>query len=116
MNALTNEKNVVKALAALAQESRLAIYRVLVQQGPQGMSVGAIAGRLKLANATLSFHLKELANADLIAARQDGRFIFYSANYSAMTGLVDYLTENCCQGNVCDVVCAPLAKRKRRVS
>jgi ArsR family transcriptional regulator, arsenate/arsenite/antimonite-responsive transcriptional repressor len=110
------EKTAVKALAALAQDTRLAIYRLLVQQGPAGLSVGDIAGRLELANATLSFHLKELANADLITARQDGRFIYYSANYPAMNGLVDYLTENCCKGNVCDVACAPLVKRKRRAS
>lgn len=116
MNAQSREQSVVKSLGALAQETRLAIYRLLVQQGPQGMSVGTVAERLELANATLSFHLKELANADLIAARQDGRFIYYSANYPAMNGLVDYLTENCCQGKVCDVACAPLVKRKRRAS
>jgi ArsR family transcriptional regulator len=116
VNSRGREQGIVKSLAALAQETRLAIYRLLVQQGPQGMSVGMIAAHLELANATLSFHLKELANADLIAARQDGRFIYYSANYPAMTGLVDYLTENCCQGSVCDVACAPLVKRKRRVS
>jgi len=116
LNASSAQKNVVKSLAALAQETRLAIYRLLVQQGPQGLSVGTIAERLELANATLSFHLKELAGANLIVARQDGRFIYYSANYPAMNGLVDYLTENCCQGNVCDVACAPVVKRKRRVS
>jgi len=108
------ERAAVQSLAALAQDTRLAIYRLLVQQGPEGLPVGAIAGRLKLANATLSFHLKELAGADLIGARQDGRFIYYSANYPAMNGLVDYLTENCCQGKVCDVACAPVLKRTRR--
>jgi ArsR family transcriptional regulator len=116
LNSSSIQKNIVKSLAALAQETRLAIYRLLVQRGPEGMSVGLIAARLELANATLSFHLKELANADLIAARQDGRFIYYSANYPAMNGLVDYLTENCCQGKVCDVACAPLVKRKRRAT
>ena len=116
MKTPSTDKSVVRSLAALAQETRLAIYRLLVQQGPQGMSVGMIAARLDLANATLSFHLKELANAELIAARQEGRFIYYSANYPAMNGLVDYLTENCCKGGVCDVACAPLVKRKRRVA
>ncbi len=112
------DKRIVRSLAALAQETRLAIYRLLVQQGPQGLAVGAIAEQLKLANATLSFHLKELANAELVTARQQGRFIYYGANYPAMNGLVEYLTENCCQGNVCDVACAPIviAKRKRRAS
>jgi ArsR family transcriptional regulator len=116
MSAASKDKTIVRALAALAQETRLAIYRLLVQQGPEGLAVGAIADSLELANATLSFHLKELANAELVSARQEGRFIYYSANYPAMNGLVDYLTENCCKGNVCDVVCAPVLKRKRRAS
>lgn len=114
MSTAAKDKTILKALAALAQGTRLAIFRLLVQQGPEGLSVGAIAGRLELANATLSFHLKELANADLVTVRQDGRFIYYGANYPAMNGLVDYLTENCCKGNVCDVACAPAIKRQRR--
>jgi DNA-binding transcriptional ArsR family regulator len=116
LNTLSTEKTAVRALAALAQETRLAIYRLLVQQGPLGMSVGTIAARLELPNATLSFHLKELANAELIVALQEGRFIYYSANYPAMNGLIDFLTENCCNGNVCDAACAPLIKRKRKAS
>jgi len=91
----------VKALAALAQDSRLAIYRLLVQQGPCGMAAGIIAEQLTLPAATLSFHLKELAGAGLIGARQQGRFIYYSAEYSQMNALVGYLTENCCQGQGC---------------
>lgn len=91
----------VKALAALAQDTRLAIYRLLVQAGDAGKSAGAIADKLGLPGATLSFHLKELANANLVVARHDGRFIFYTANYARMNGLVDYLTENCCQGEDC---------------
>ena len=91
----------IKALAALAQESRLAVYRLLVQQGPAGMTAGAIAERLNIAGATLSFHLKELAQAGMIMPRQDGRFIYYSANYPAMQQLLDYLTENCCEGAAC---------------
>jgi ArsR family transcriptional regulator, arsenate/arsenite/antimonite-responsive transcriptional repressor len=106
----------VEALAALAQESRLAIFRLLVVQGPEGLAAGDIAARLELPGATLSFHLKELAHAQLIAARQAGRFIYYSANYGTMNGLIDYLTRNCCQGAACDIACAPAAQRKRRAS
>lgn len=93
--------NAVVALAALAQETRLAIFRLLVQEGEQGLSAGEIARRLNLANATLSFHLKELANAGLIRGRQESRFIFYSADFAAMNGLLAYLTENCCAGQPC---------------
>ena len=101
-------KRVVAALSALAQETRLAVYRLLVERGPEGLPAGAIGERLKLAPATLSFHLKELAHAGLIAARQDGRFIWYRADFAAMNGLVAYLTENCCRASaVCDTVCAP---------
>ena len=88
--------NAVHALAALAQETRLAIFRLLVEAGPTGMSVGEIAASVKAAPATLSFHLKELTYAALIAARQEGRYIFYSANYSRMNDLLAFLTENCC--------------------
>jgi ArsR family transcriptional regulator, arsenate/arsenite/antimonite-responsive transcriptional repressor len=105
----------VKALAALAQDTRLAIYRLLVQQGPEGLAAGAIAERLDLAGATLSFHLKELANAGMVDLRQDGRFVYYSANYDQMNGLLGYLTEYCCQGESCATVrvAQPLLKRKR---
>ena len=105
----------VAALAALAHDTRLAIFRLLVEQGPEGMPAGAIAEQLGQANATLSFHLKELTHAGLVSARQAGRFIYYSANYRTMNGLVAYLTDNCCRGNMCDVACAP-AKPKRKVS
>ena len=106
-------KHVIRALAALAQESRLAIFRLLVEQGPQGLTVGKIAEVLQIAPATLSFHLKELTNADLITARQDGRFIIYSADFAAMNGLLGFLTENCCRasGDNCSpmsgTACAP---------
>ena len=104
----------VKALAALAQDTRLAVYRLLVQRGPDGMSAGAIAERLDLPAATLSFHLKELANAGMAQSRQDGRFVYYSANYDRMNRLLGYLTENCCQC-VDESACMPqtLLKRKR---
>lgn len=105
----------VKALAALAQDTRLAIYRLLVQQGPGGLAAGAIAERLDLAGATLSFHLKELANAGMVGSRQDGRFVYYSANYDQMNGLLAYLTEKCCQGESCanGRVAQPQLGRKR---
>lgn len=86
----------VTALGALAQETRLAVFRLLVQTGPAGLAAGRIADGLGVAPATLSFHLKELSHAGLVAARQDGRYVLYSANFSAMRGLLDYLTENCC--------------------
>lgn len=89
----------IAALSALAQESRLAVYRLLVQHAPDGLAASAIAGELGLANATLSFHLKELVHAGLITSRQDGRFIYYSPIMDAMTALVDYLTENCCSAS-----------------
>jgi len=94
---------VVKALAALAQSTRLAIYRLLVERGPEGMAAGQVAEKLKVSPATLSFHFKTLSHAGLIESRQDGRFVYYSANFVVMNGMVAYLTENCCAGdpNVC---------------
>jgi DNA-binding transcriptional ArsR family regulator len=91
----------VAALAALAQATRLALYRLLVQRGPAGLAASDIAAKLKVPVSTLSFHLKELARAGLIAARQDGRFIYYSANFMEMNALVGYLTDNCCDGQSC---------------
>ncbi len=90
---------VVKALAALAQATRLEVYRTLVAAGPAGMAAGEIAEKLAIAPASLSFHFKTLTHAGLIESRQEGRFIYYSANFEAMNGMVDYLTENCCGGN-----------------
>jgi len=90
---------VVKALAALAQPTRLAIYRLLVECGPEGMVAGQIAEQLKVSPATMSFHFKTLSYAGLVESRQDGRFIYYAANFAVMNGMVDYLTENCCRGN-----------------
>ena len=90
---------VVKALSALAQPTRLAIYRLLVEHGPEGIAAGQIAETLKVAPATLSFHFRTLSHAGLVESRQDGRFIYYAANFAVMNGMVDYLTENCCGGN-----------------
>jgi DNA-binding transcriptional ArsR family regulator len=89
------------ALSALAQESRLAVFRLLVQAGPAGMAASRIAGHLDIAPSSLSFHLKELSHAGLLASRQDGRFVIYSANVEAMNGLIGFLTENCCGGVPC---------------
>ena len=104
---------VLVALRALSHEHRLAIFRLLVEHAPAGLTAGAIGERAGLAPATLSFHLKELANAELIAARQDGRFIWYRAEFDAINGVVAYLTDNCCQGSaVCVTACAPAVPPK----
>jgi ArsR family transcriptional regulator, arsenate/arsenite/antimonite-responsive transcriptional repressor len=92
----------LQSLAALAQESRLAIFRLLVQAGPAGMAAGAIGEALELPPATLSFHLAGLTRAGLARSRQEGRFVIYSADYAAMNALVGFLTENCCQGAKCE--------------
>lgn len=109
-------KIALRALAGLAQDTRLSIFRLLVEQGPEGLPAGEIVERLELANATASFHLKELTHAELVTPRQAGRFIYYSANYTTMNGVIAYLTENCCKGNTCDVACAPAAKRRKKAS
>ncbi len=93
----------IKALAALAQEIRLTIFRALAQAGESGLSAGQLAKELNIPNATLSFHLKELSHAELIIARQKSRFIFYSANFATMNELLSYLTENCCTGTLCNI-------------
>ncbi len=101
----------VSALSALAQESRLEIFRFLVQAGKNGIAAGKIAERLDLPPSTLSFHLNQLKQAGLLTCRREGRTLFYSANYDSMNDLVAYLMENCCQGQTdnCDlsVACAP---------
>ena len=101
---------VVKALSALAQPTRLAIYRLLVAHGPEGMAAGRVAGKLKVSPATLSFHFRTLSHAGLIENRQEGRFIYYAANFTAMNEMLAYLTENCCGGD--QAACAmPLEKK-----
>lgn len=94
---------VVKALAALAQTTRLAIFRLLVSVGPEGLAAGQISKKLKVSPATLSFHFKTLSHAGLVESRQDGRFVYYAANFTVMNGMVDYLTENCCGGADCGI-------------
>jgi len=104
----------VEALAALAQDSRLHVYRLLVQAGPKGLAASELAERLGIPPNTLSFHLKTLSHADLVLARQQGRFIYYSANYEQMNTLLGFLTENCCGGRSCAPKAA--AARGRRAS
>ncbi len=96
----------VIALAALAQETRLSVYRMLVEAGPDGLAAGRLADGLSVAPASLSFHLKELLHAGLVRSRQDGRYVIYSANYEAMNALLGYLTENCCRG--APAACLPI--------
>jgi ArsR family transcriptional regulator, arsenate/arsenite/antimonite-responsive transcriptional repressor len=108
-------KQAVQALSALAQESRLAIFRLLVQSGPTGMAAGAIGEKLELPPATLSFHLAGLTRAGLAQSRQDGRFVIYSANFPNMDALVAFLTENCCGGAACSPsACQPESQKGNR--
>jgi hypothetical protein len=92
------EKEAITALAALAQPSRLRIFRQLVEVGKSGLTPGALGESLDIPPATLSFHLKELLNAGLLEQTREGRSLIYSTRINHMTGLIDYLTENCCQG------------------
>ena len=109
-------ENVIVALGALAQESRLEAFRLLVRRGPEGYTPGDLAQRLGIPAPTLSFHLKELQRAQLIAARREGRFLHYSANFATMQSLIDFLTDKCCTlaSAQCGTDCAPVAGAKRR--
>ena len=91
-------KTAVAALGALAQETRLGIFRILIEAGPDGVAAGSIGETLKVPGATLSFHLKELARAGLVSSRQDKQFIYYAADFERMAALMTYLTQNCCRG------------------
>jgi DNA-binding transcriptional ArsR family regulator len=103
----------VAALGALAQEHRLALFRLLVQAGEDGMAAGAIAEKLGVPNSSLSFHLAQLRNAGLITQERQHRSLIYRADYAAMNGLVDYLTENCCGGAEC-APAAPSSQPQRK--
>ncbi len=103
--------NAVTALAALAHEGRLAIYRLLVEAGAEGLVVGDIAARLRIPGATLSFHLSQLKHAGLVRARRDGRQLIQTADFARMNALIGYLTENCCGGQACGPVCKPAIPR-----
>jgi|SRR5512139_3931984 DNA-binding transcriptional ArsR family regulator len=105
-------KAAVRSLAALAQDSRLEVFRLLVQAGPQGLAAGEIAERLGVPASTLSFHVKALSQAGLVESRPDSRFIYYSANFAAMNALLAFLGENCCGGQSC-LPRATTGRRKR---
>lgn len=94
---------VIRALGALAQEHRLAAFRLLVQAGAEGIPAGMLAERLGIPPSSMSFHLAQLAHAGLVTQRRESRSIIYSADYGAMNGLMGYLTENCCAGDACAV-------------
>ena len=107
----------IEALGALAHEHRLAIYRLLVERGPEGLSAGAIAEGVGLAPSSLTFHLQSLQRSGLLFQRRESRSLIYSVDFDAMNGLVSYLTENCCAGSAsCSVECKPVkaSKPKRR--
>lgn len=102
----------IAALSALAQETRLAIFRLLVQRGPDGLAAGAIAEALGVPASSLSFHLAQLSHAGLVVQRRASRQLIYSADYDGMNALMAYLTENCCRGNL--TACVPAPARGRR--
>jgi DNA-binding transcriptional ArsR family regulator len=113
--------NAVAALAALAQDNRLDIFRLLVQAGPDGMAAGQVANKLGLAPNTLTFHFDRLRVAGLVTVRRDGRSMIYAAHYETMNGLLAFLTENCCQGapaSCAPVECKPTrsAREKERIA
>ncbi len=106
--------NAIKALGALAQEHRLAAFRLLVQAGEGGLAAGVLADALGVPNSSLSFHLSQLGHAGLVVQQRQGRSLIYTADYAAMNGLVAYLMENCCAGAACAPVgqCATIVERK----
>lgn len=109
----------VVALAALAQENRLDVFRLLVQAGPHGMPAGSVASVLKIAPNTLTFHFDRLRDAGLVTVRREGRSMIYAARFEAMNGLLGFLTENCCQGatDACaPAVCKPTRVRRTRAT
>ncbi len=109
-------KTVVTALAALAQDSRLAIFRTLVQAGPVGLAAGRVSELTGIAPSSLSFHLKELSHANMVDSQQAGRYVIYTANFATMNSLLGFLTDNCCGGNPCSPVCAPVCPTEKEFS
>jgi predicted transcriptional regulator len=97
------DKDVIKALAALAQPNRLHIFRLMVVKGKQGLTPALLAEELGMPANTLSFHLKELMHADLISQERSGRHLIYRAQYDRMNAVLTYLSQNCCQGDACEV-------------
>ncbi len=109
-------KQATEALGALAHATRLAIFRLLVKAGPKGLAAGRIGEELELPPATLSFHLAHLSRAGLANARQDGRFVIYSADFEGMGRLLAYLTEDCCGGKACVPVPIQVVTPKRKTA
>ncbi len=113
------KRDAVAALAALAQDNRLDVFRLLVEAGPGGLPAGSVAGALKLAPNTLTFHFDRLRDAGLVTVRRDGRSMIYAARFDTMNALLGYLTENCCQGGAeqcaapqCEIAEIPSLARK----
>ena len=106
----------IQALGALASEARLTVFRLLVKRGPKGYTPSELVERLNIPAPTLSFHLKELTHAGLVAGRREGRNLYYSPSIERMTSLVAFLTENCCSlaDEECDAACQPVAAARRR--
>jgi DNA-binding transcriptional ArsR family regulator len=111
-------KDAVGSLSALASEPRLALYRLLVKRGPAGFTPSELSERLEIPGPTLSFHLKELARAELLTSRRDGRNLYYSPNFGRVRSLIGFLTENCCSlsEGTCDENCQPVAVSRSRRS
>ena len=105
-------RNAVASLAALAQDSRLEVFRLLVQAGPEGLTAGEIAERLGIPASTLSFHMKTLSHAGLVEVRPESRFNYYSANFDEMNALLGFLTDNCCGGRACAPGATPVLRKK----
>ncbi|MFZ5556517.1 MAG: ArsR/SmtB family transcription factor [Pseudomonadota bacterium] len=111
------KKSAVSALAALAQETRLDVFRLLVKAGPDGLPAGRISEELSVAPATLSFHLTQLANAGLARSRQEGRYVIYSADFDTMAALLGFLSEDCCGGAMsCAIPACPPAPSRARAA
>lgn len=113
-----DSQTTIRALGALAQEHRLAAFRLLVQAGPDGLAAGAIADALEVPASSMSFHLAQLAHAGLVSQQRRSRSVIYAADYAVMNGLMAYLTENCCGGASCasDSSCSPSQSAERNVA
>ena len=107
-----NSADAISALSGLANEHRLAVYRLLMQTGPEGLPAGEIAEALDLPQSSLSFHLAHLKRAGLVTQRRESRSLIYAADFDGMNALVSYLTDNCCGGRPC----APTAKKRKRAA
>jgi ArsR family transcriptional regulator len=106
-------QDVIRSLFALAQDSRLAVFRLLVKRGPEGYTPGELSEKLSLPAPTLSFHLKELSAAKLVTARREGRFLYYSVNFARMQDVIAFLTDQCCtlSDADCSTSCAPIKSK-----